>query len=177
MKILKLSECTTNEDRWDYYTHVYAWRILRGFGTEEETTCPIDPEGKWYDPDAVHIALEELRRRDPLTQRNRAVIEQQQREADVARQTWANDHGFANFNAALSERHAHWDEDPIAYGLLNFEVMRWIVLINGGVKRVPLEPGERELSKQAKERLRQQSITQALRDLGISSEVQGKAAE
>lgn len=176
MKILKLSDCTTNEQRWDYYTHVYAWRILRGYGSLEDASCPIDPEGKWYDPDAVRIALEEMQRRDPTAQRNRAIAEQQGREADRVRQLWAENQGCSSFEAMLAVRDAHWEDDPIAYGLVNFEVMRWIVARNGGLKRIPLEPGEHPLPKAAKERMRSDSIHRALNELGVLSEEHGEEA-
>ena len=58
--MLRWRDCRTEADFWDYHTEVYAWRRFRGFGTPNDTTSPVDPEGKWYSEGLVQRKLQQM---------------------------------------------------------------------------------------------------------------------
>jgi hypothetical protein len=59
VKLRKLNQCKTVEERWTYHSQDYAWRRLR-LGRLEKTT-PVDPEGMWYDEQQILQAIARLK--------------------------------------------------------------------------------------------------------------------
>lgn len=60
--ITPLGKNPTEAEKWVYYSEVYAWRIVRSWGKEEDRTCPIDPKGQWYNQAMVEAVASRYRR-------------------------------------------------------------------------------------------------------------------
>lgn len=92
-EIKRLGKNPTEAEKWRYYTEVYAWRVVRGWGKEDETTCPIDPDGEWYNPSLVQQAL--ARYRAILAAQRRAREDHESRDEEVQRQNEKYARGLA----------------------------------------------------------------------------------
>lgn len=62
MELRKYNPIATTAEKWDWYTEVYAWRIVGGFASPDDTSCPVDPKGQWYNPLLIHAEVSRLRR-------------------------------------------------------------------------------------------------------------------
>lgn len=62
LPLRKLIDCRTDRDLWSYYAEVYAWRIVRGYGSRDDRVCPLDPKGEWFDEALIDDAVARFRR-------------------------------------------------------------------------------------------------------------------
>lgn len=111
-EIKRLGKNPTEADKWRYYAEVYAWRVVRGWGKEEDQTCPIDPDGEWYSPSLVQQALDRYRR--ILAAQRRAYDEHQSRDDDVQRQNEKYARGLAWRQGRLDEYDAIHHPEQLA---------------------------------------------------------------
>lgn len=112
LELRKLADCRTDEDRWEWYADVYAWRIIRGYGKPEDRTCPVDPEGKWFSPALVEEALSRHRR--TLAAERHTHEEAQSRDEDVQRQNEKYARGLAWRQGRLNQYDAIHHPEQLA---------------------------------------------------------------
>lgn len=92
-EIKRLGKNPTEDEKWVYYSEVYAWRIVRGWGKSEDTTCPIDPNGEWYNQLMVEEVVSRYRR--ILAAERYQFAERESRDADVQAQNEKYARGLA----------------------------------------------------------------------------------
>lgn len=113
---------------------------------------PTQPEAwlveLWTDRDG-NVDLDARRRALQRAKRLEANHEEQQRTGRALANEWARLNGYENF----------WD-DAYRKGRKVSEVVAWVTA-NAKVKRMPLEPGEQEMSAAEKDKLRAESIRNA----------------
>lgn len=93
LPIKKLADCQTNHEKWTYYAEVYAWRIVRGYGSPDDKTCPVDPHGEWYNPFLIDQAVSRFRR--IIANERRQHTEHESRDEEVQRQNEKYARGLA----------------------------------------------------------------------------------
>lgn len=62
MELRKYNPIATTAEKWDWYTEVYAWRIVRGVASPDDKNCPVDPKGQWHNPLLIQAEVSRLRR-------------------------------------------------------------------------------------------------------------------
>lgn len=108
-EIRRLGKNPTEDEKWVYYSEVYAWRIVRGWGKTEDKTCPIDPEGRWYNRLMVEEVVSRYRR--ILAGQRHECVERESRDADIQAQNEKYARGLAWRQGRLDEYDAvHWPE-------------------------------------------------------------------
>lgn len=99
--IKRLGKNPTEDEKWTYYSEVYAWRIVRGWGKEDDHTCPIDPKGQWYNQAMVEAVISRYRR--ILASQRRTREDHESRDEDVQRQNEKYARGLAWRQGRLDE--------------------------------------------------------------------------
>lgn len=111
-EIKRLGKNPTEAEKWVYYSEVYAWRIVRGWGKAEDKTCPIDPEGEWYNQGMVEEAVSRYRRILADERRQRAEHESRDEEVQAQNEKYAR--GLAWRQGRLDEYDARHHPEKLA---------------------------------------------------------------
>jgi hypothetical protein len=95
----------TDSEKWEWHADVYGWRRVRLGAPDDERTSPVDPNGEWFDPSRVAIALDHYRGK---TARPAASDHAILAEARTIENQWARDRGYDDFeDYRRSERIDH----------------------------------------------------------------------
>lgn len=168
LKLRKLSECVTYEDKAEYYAEVYAWRIIRIGASYDDHTCPIDPNGQWWDTHRVNRALDRIREHDQAEAKAHAsahhhpgIAEQEEkyRRGAAWRTGKLDEYDAVHWPDKLRQRQKAAAEAQVANAPPGSPISQ--ALREMGISSMPLEPSERPMGENEKERVRQQSLEKA----------------